>query len=118
MTDDEPFAHALTARRVLLERELGVTGAHLGDIRAARADTVADDEHDPEGPTLAAEWSRAEGQRADALEELAELDAAEARLSAGAYGICEGCGRDIPSARLLIRPAARRCVACASATRR
>ncbi|AZS36603.1 RNA polymerase-binding transcription factor DksA [Microbacterium lemovicicum] len=109
----DEIARALADRRRALEAELGITGERLGDIRAARADTVADDEHDPEGPTLAAEWSRAEGQRADTLSELADLEAAEARLAAGTYGVCEGCGRSIPPARLAVRPAARRCVACA-----
>jgi len=34
------------------------------------------------------------------------------RLREGAYGICEGCGRRIPEARLKYQPAATRCVEC------
>ena len=38
--------------------------------------------------------------------------AAQARLETGTFGICEGCGRSVPLARLRAMPAARTCVAC------
>jgi DnaK suppressor protein len=44
--------------------------------------------------------------------ELDEVYAAQARLETGTFGICEGCGRPIPLARLRALPAARTCVAC------
>lgn len=44
--------------------------------------------------------------------ELDEIDAAQARLAAGAFGVCEACVRPIPLARLRARPTARLCVAC------
>ncbi|MFT2691112.1 TraR/DksA family transcriptional regulator [Clavibacter zhangzhiyongii] len=47
----------------------------------------------------------------EARARLADVDAAVARLDAGAYGRCEVCGEAIPAGRLEIRPAARRCVA-------
>ena len=34
------------------------------------------------------------------------------RLTAGEYGICEGCGEPIPPKRLLAIPWARFCIAC------
>ena len=43
---------------------------------------------------------------------LAEIDAAEGRLSNGTFGVCESCGRPIPSPRLQALPIARLCVAC------
>ncbi|HWI29946.1 MAG TPA: TraR/DksA C4-type zinc finger protein [Microbacterium sp.] len=92
---------------------LAAVEAQLTSIRDARGAATADDEHDPEGATLATEWSRAEGQRADALRELGELDAARARLAAGTYGACRGCGRRIPAERLRLLPAASLCVPCA-----
>jgi DnaK suppressor protein len=49
---------------------------------------------------------------------LAEIDAAEARLSTGAYGVCETCARPISLARLRVLPTARLCVACESAAER
>lgn len=36
------------------------------------------------------------------------------RLDDGTYGICTGCARRIPKARLEVMPATRRCMECAS----
>jgi hypothetical protein len=41
-----------------------------------------------------------------------QVERALERLHEGAYGICEGCGRRIPEARLKYQPAATRCVEC------
>lgn len=91
--------------------------AHLERERAEIVQTVQldvpDDEHDPDGATLA--WEReqlaalieAEHQR------LAAVDEALARADDGTYGTCVGCGRPIPPARLEVRPFATRCVDCA-----
>jgi len=49
------------------------------------------------------------------LAELAEVEAALARLADGSYGECADCGMTIPSARLLAYPTARRCVTCQEA---
>lgn len=78
-----------------------------------RADGTADDEHDPEGSTLSGEWSRVDALRRAALGELAEIDAARARIADGTYGICARCGRPIPAERMEVRPTAHLCVACA-----
>lgn len=78
-----------------------------------RADGTADDEHDPEGSTLSAEWSRVDALRRGAQEELAEIDAALGRVADGTYGICARCGRAIPAERMEVRPTAQLCVTCA-----
>lgn len=46
---------------------------------------------------------------------LADVEGALARLADGTYGECSDCGVDIPAARLLAYPAAKRCVACQEA---
>jgi RNA polymerase-binding transcription factor DksA len=46
------------------------------------------------------------------LTELRELEAARTRLAAGTYGKCESCGREIAYERLLVAPAATRCLEC------
>jgi DnaK suppressor protein len=44
---------------------------------------------------------------------LARIDRALARLDEGTYGICEGCGRQIPERRLEAMPESVTCVECA-----
>jgi|SRR5437762_2126256 len=43
---------------------------------------------------------------------LAEIDAAEERLTTGTFGVCEACARPIPFPRLRALPVARLCVRC------
>ena len=49
---------------------------------------------------------------------LKELDAAIERVRSGAFGKCEGCGRDIPPARLEALPSATLCLKCANESER
>lgn len=71
-----------------------------------------DDEHDPEGSTIAFERAAVLSLARDAEDEIRELDAAAARVASGTYGTCERCGSPIADARLEALPAARRCIAC------
>jgi DnaK suppressor protein len=43
---------------------------------------------------------------------LAEIEAALDRMTAGQYGLCEQCGRQISAALLAVQPQARYCAAC------
>jgi RNA polymerase-binding protein DksA len=54
----------------------------------------------------------AEGSEARDREEAARVTEALQRLDAGTYGNCLGCGEPIGWHRLLVQPAAARCVAC------
>jgi len=47
-------------------------------------------------------------------ENLAEIEAALAKLENGTYGQCEDCGQAIAPARLEAMPSARFCITCAS----
>ncbi|MDL4814735.1 TraR/DksA family transcriptional regulator [Actinomadura opuntiae] len=78
----------------------------------ASAQSNADDEHDPEGATIAFERARIEASLTRAQTHLAEIEDALRRLAAGAYGTCERCGGPIAEARLVARPTARTCVTC------
>ena len=49
----------------------------------------------------------------EAVEEIAEIDAALQRLEHGRYGICVTCGEEISPQRLEARPACTECVDCA-----
>lgn len=103
-----------SARAEAMARLTSLTGDHDAVIAASR-DTNADDEHDPEGATIAFERSQIAALVQQARRHLEEIDAAEGRLDAGTYGSCESCGSDIAESRLEVRPAARTCIACASA---
>lgn len=89
------------------------TAAALDELAHDREGSNDDDEHDPEGVTLSSEWSRLTGLAEAAASELRQVDEALARLDAGAYGLCAGCGQPIAAARLEVRPFATHCVACA-----
>jgi DnaK suppressor protein len=80
---------------------------------AASRDSNADDEHDPEGATIAFERSQVDSLIRQVEGHLAEIDEALARVTDGTYGVCVRCGRPIPAGRLEARPSARTCVACA-----
>lgn len=63
--------------------------------------------------TAARRYLRAiSGDRTRTRREVKEIAAAEARLDAGVYGLCELCGRPIALARLRVAPTARRCARC------
>jgi DnaK suppressor protein len=86
-------------------------------VEASR-DSNADDEHDPEGATIAFERSQLSALLRQAREHLDEVEAAQRRLRDGSYGRCEVCGAAIAAARLAARPVASTCVGCAAGYRR
>ena len=104
--------HLEQAREQAVRRLAALTD-DFDDVVAASRDTNADDEHDPEGHTIAFERSQVDALVRQARTRLAELDAALARVDAGAYGTCERCGRPVGDARLEARPEARLCIDCA-----
>lgn len=103
----------LDDERAQILRRLADLTDDYGAVVAASRDTNADDEHDPEGATIAFERSQVGALVRQARQHLAEVDAAVARLDEGTYGTCEGCGEPIPAERLDARPVARLCIGCA-----
>ncbi|MGO2659697.1 TraR/DksA family transcriptional regulator [Mycetocola reblochoni] len=104
----------LVERRTSARDRLARLERQLDALRGARGAESDDDEHDPEGAPLSAEWSRLEGLRASAVDELRAIDDAVERVATGAGALCRVCGRPIPAARLEVRPEATMCVDCAS----
>jgi RNA polymerase-binding protein DksA len=105
---------ALTAERRDVVARIDALSRTFRDIVGAALSANADDEHDPEGATIAYERAQTGALRDQALAHLAELDQALERLDDGRYGTCESCGGPIAAARLAARPAARTCVECAA----
>ena len=79
--------------------------------------TSNDDEHDPEGATVAFERAQLSSLLDRALRERDELELATQRVHDGSYGRCETCGEDIGPQRLEALPAVRRCLPCTSPPR-
>lgn len=110
----------MDARRRLEEQRDETRRRLAGLIRsydavvAASHHSNADDEHDPEGATIAFERSQVDALIRQARHGLAEIDAALARLDTGSYGVCERCDGPIGEGRLEARPVARLCITCAS----
>ncbi len=104
----------LTDRAQTAER-MAALEAEFRDLVDAGDGTNIDDEHDPEGATIAFERAQVAALIDVARRHLADLDRALAAVGSDAYGICEVCGRPIAAGRLAARPSARTCIACASA---
>jgi RNA polymerase-binding transcription factor DksA len=108
-----------TARELLLtarddaRRRTEALERDFEGIAEAASEPGTDDEHDPEGATLAFERQHTAALLADARARVTEIDAALARLDDGSYGTCARCGRPIGQERLAARPATTTCVRCA-----
>jgi DnaK suppressor protein len=107
----------LEAERHQALRRLAALTGDFNEVVAASRDSNADDEHDPEGATIAFERSQVAALVLQVQGHLTEVEAAIRRLVDGTYGICERCGQAIAEARLQAKPAARACIRCASAAR-
>lgn len=109
---------ALRAERAATLERIQALTADFDGIVAASADTNADDEHDPEGPTIAFERAQIAALLAQARAYLGDVERATDRLDDGTYTVCEGCGGSIAADRLAARPATRTCIRCATSARR
>lgn len=114
---DDAARERLLAVRADAVARLRALRAEVAGIVEASRDSNADDEHDPDGATIAFERAQVDALARDAAARVEEVDAALARLDAGSYGVCEGCGLPIAAGRLEARPTARTCVACAAGAR-
>ncbi|MGI8872987.1 MAG: TraR/DksA family transcriptional regulator [Egibacteraceae bacterium] len=85
------------------------------DLVIASAESVRDDEHDPEGSTIAYERAQVGTLLDDARVQQAALDRAAQRLPEPDADRCDSCGAPIGYERLLARPSVTTCVSCARA---
>jgi DnaK suppressor protein len=107
----------LAAQRASTSELIGRLETDLAEIIAAARSVATDDEHDPEGTTIAFERAQTAANLDRARARLVDLDRAAVRLAAGDYGRCEQCGQDIAPARLAARPSASTCITCAAGNR-
>ena len=95
-----------------LEREFAAIVASAADGSAG-----SDDEHDPEGATVAFERQHIAALITREHEHLDAIDAALRKVDSGIYEICDRCGEPIGEERLAARPASLICVRCAQRRR-
>src|SRR4051794_19241602 len=118
---DTPVTGADTSgTRQRLAADRATTAAQAEELRrelagviAAQSDVATDDEHDPEGATIAFERARLTALLEQSKRSIDALDRALARVDDGGYGHCRTCGRVIAPERLAARPAADTCINCA-----
>jgi RNA polymerase-binding transcription factor DksA len=111
----ESSAHdVLKAERLSTMARVAALTAEFDDIVAGTDGGNSDDEHDPEGSTIAFERARVSTLLSQGRAYLAELERAQGRIADGTYGRCEQCGAAIPRERLVALPTARTCVRCRS----
>lgn len=110
-TDVRPRLEAL--RRDAQQRAMALR-AERARVLAASEGSNADDEHDPEGATIAFEREQLTALLAAAERAEADADLALRRLDEGLWGRCESCGGPVAPQRLEARPLARTCIGCAT----
>jgi RNA polymerase-binding protein DksA len=105
-TTAQEFERRLREARREVWRTVARTNEELATLEAHQAGALSEDA----GTVAAADvLARLDGAERLLLD---EIDAAQARLAAGAFGVCERCGKSIPLARLRAVPTARLCVVC------
>jgi DnaK suppressor protein len=108
---------SLTAERVAAASRIAALERDIATIMDSARAGATDDEHDPEGATIAFERAQAMALLEETRLQVEVLDQALARVDAGSYGRCESCGEAIAPERLAVRPAATHCIGCASRRR-
>ncbi|ANS30703.1 hypothetical protein R1CP_30380 [Rhodococcus opacus] len=103
----------IAEERADTERRIASLTSRFTAIVEGSEFTTDDDEHDPEGSTIAFERAQVSALLADARRELEDLAAAQQRLDSGTYGLCTRCGLPIADVRLDALPAAQTCIDCA-----
>jgi len=99
--------------RRIAEQIVDLRNSFAGIVDAAQL-TSTDDEHDPEGATIAYERAQVSALLHQAQDDLAALDLALERVDNGTAQTCESCGGSIALERLLALPTTRQCIRCAS----
>jgi DnaK suppressor protein len=116
VTDQETPESRLNSERGQTLGQIAELEREFAGIVASAADGSAggDDEHDPEGATVAFERQHVAALLAQAVARLEAIDAALRKVDAGVYETCDLCGGPIGAERLAARPAALTCVRCAA----
>jgi DnaK suppressor protein len=104
---------AIEAAIAHFDEQIAALTRSFDDIVEASELVNTDDEHDPDGTTVAFERSQVAALLRQAADDRAALIEAAGRVLDADFGECEQCGQEIAVERLLALPWVRRCVGCA-----
>ena len=112
--DEAELVRSLSTARQRTAAQVDALARDLDQIFDASVLVATDDEHDPEGTTIAYERAQVTALLAQAREDLAALDQALADVRDIGDVRCRSCGQPIALERLLALPTARTCIRCAA----
>src|SRR5690349_16561596 len=95
-----------------VDLQIMTLAAELDSIIESADRANIDDEHDPEGATIAYERSLTTARLGSARRTRSELELAADRLDRGTFGQCQSCGKVISMERLLTLPTTATCIDC------
>ena len=118
-TPSELDAARLALREELrsVEQRIAALSAEFDQIVEGSESVNTDDEHDPEGATIAFERAQVASLRDSGLRRREDRVRALAEVEDGTYGRCAACGEPIGAERLDAVPGTDRCASCAGARR-
>jgi DnaK suppressor protein len=96
-----------------LAAEITMLTSAFDDIVEAAVQSNVDDEHDPEGTTIAFERQQVAALLRQAAADREAMLLARDRIEQPGYGVCGYCTGFIGVERLLALPSATRCIRCA-----
>jgi len=100
-------------RDLLLSRRRKIYGGKLQDVKTIQESELNSQQVEIIDIAQSLEQFDRESSLAEQeRRELAAIERALAKMATGKFGICEECGDDIPSRRLLVLPEARLCAKC------
>lgn len=112
--ETERLVAIVEAERDRSERQLESLRRAVASIVEGAELTATDDEHDPEGATIAYERAQATALLRQAEADVEVLSDLVATLRSGGWPVCAVCGAELSIERLEALPTAQRCVRCAS----
>ena len=96
-----------------LDEQIRALSRSFDDIVDAAFQSNVDDEHDPEGTTIAFERAQVSALLRQAKEDRITVRDALDKLDDNTYGVCRTCHEFIGVERLMALPGADRCMRCA-----
>ena len=104
----------LSDLRASLEQERSDLRARLSEMGLLSGGDLAFDQNFADSSQVTAERGEVEALAGSLREALSDVEAALVKLDNGTFGVCEGCGGQIPPGRLEAMPGAKLCMDCAN----